>query len=290
MSLPAYRLINPQANRSFILKAEPFDLHTRWHYHPEIELIYFDEGRTTGVIGSGFQQFEKGDLVLFGSNFPHVLKEDPVFKCQNPHVAPSGVIIQFTESFLGTDFLHKPEMHAVLIMLEKARRGIRFHKVVAESVRDSLLSIHLLPETRKLLMLLDLLITLSEAREFDLLVPATYCYDHTRDEERMSLVNQYVFEHYREEITVATIASIANMTETSFCRYFKSRTLKTFTRFLNEVRIAYASELLSGRDYSVTDVCFESGYNNLSYFNRQFKNIMKMSPRAFKQWKITASA
>lgn len=67
---PSYRLIQPQANRSFVFKLEPFGLHTRWHYHPEVELIYFMEGRTSAVIGESFQEFEEGDLVLLGANFP----------------------------------------------------------------------------------------------------------------------------------------------------------------------------------------------------------------------------
>src|ERR687889_654339 len=105
MTEPAYRLINPQANRSFIFKWEPFDLTTRWHYHPEIELIYFIKGRTSGVIGERFHQFNEGDLAILGANFPHVLQEDREFKRQFPDERPFGLIIQFTKEFLGKDFL-----------------------------------------------------------------------------------------------------------------------------------------------------------------------------------------
>jgi AraC-like DNA-binding protein len=290
MSLPAYRLIHPQANRSFILKAEPFDLHTRWHYHPEIELIYFEEGRTTAVIGQGFQQFDKGDLVLLGANFPHVLKEDPLFKQQSPGILPSGIIIQFTETFLGDDFFDKPEMYLVRQMLNKAKRGLKFSAESIDLVIDLLRSLHKLAEHRKLLVLLEVLVNLAEATQVEFLTPKDYFYDHTQDEERMHAINQFVYEHFQDDLPISTIAAVANMTETSFCRYFKSRTLKTFTRFLNEVRIAYASRLLSSAESSVTTVCFDSGFNNLSYFNRQFRNIMKMSPQQFRKWKLTAAA
>jgi AraC-like DNA-binding protein len=289
MTEPAYRLINPQANRSFVFKWEPFDLNTRWHYHPEVELIYFIKGRTSGVIGEGFYQFEEGDLALLGANFPHVLQEDKEFSRQYPDSAPFGLIIQFTEGFLGNDFLLKPELSSINQLLKKARRGVSFNKVTVEKVSDTLLNMHTLGETRKLLSLLDVLTTLSETEDYRYLTSKDYVYDHTQDEDRMHSVNRYVYQHFSEKISIRDIAMIANMTESSFCRYFKTRTLKSFTKFLNEVRISYSCKLLNNDSYSVTDACFESGFTNLSYFNRQFKTVMKMSPRVYKNWKKNAT-
>jgi AraC-like DNA-binding protein len=104
----------------------------------------------------------------------------------------------------------------------------------------------------------------------------------------MQTINEYVYRNFKEPIRINDIATIANMTVTSFCRYFKSRTLKTFVRFLNEVRISYACRLLNNGNYTITDACFESGFNSLSYFNRQFKAIMKMAPRKYRNWKNEA--
>lgn len=289
MTEPAYRLINPQANRSFVFKWEPFDLTTRWHYHPEIELIFFINGRTSGVIGEGFHQFEEGDLALLGPNFPHVLQEDKEFARQFPEFRPFGLIIQFTEGFLGKDFLEKPELFTINQLLKKARRGLAFNRTIIEKVSPRLLEMHSQSETRKLLSLLEVLTTLSETEDYTFLTPKDYSYDHSQDEDRMHAVNRYVYEHFSEKISIRDIAMIANMTESSFCRYFKSRTLKSFTKFLNEVRISYACKLLNNETYSVTDACFESGFTNLSYFNRQFKSIMKMSPKGYKNWKRKAT-
>lgn len=289
MTEPAYRLINPQANRSFVFKWEPFDLTTRWHYHPEVELIFFIKGRTSGVIGESFHQFEEGDLALLGPNFPHVLQEDKEFARQYPESRPFGLIIQFTEGFLGKDFLQKPELFAINQLLKKSKRGLAFRKTTVEKVSPILLEMHKQNETRKLFSLLDVLNTLSETDDFLFLTPKDYAYDHTQDEDRMHAVNRYVYEHFFERISIRDIALVANMTESSFCRYFKSRTLKSFTKFLNEVRISYACKLLNNETYSVTDACFESGFTNLSYFNRQFKAIMKMSPKAYRNWKRKAT-
>lgn len=290
MTEPAYRLINPQANRSFVFKWEPFDLTTRWHYHPEIELIYFIKGRTSGVIGEGFYQFEEGDLALLGPNFPHVLQEDKEFARHYPESRPFGLIIQFTEGFLGNEFLQKPELFLINQLLKKARRGLAFSSATVKRVSPVLLDMNSMSETRKLLSLLDILTTLSETEDYQYMTPKDYAYDHTQDEDRMHCVNRYVYEHFSEKISIRDISMIANMTESSFCRYFKSRTLKSFTKFLNEVRISYACKLLNNDGYSVTDACFESGFTNLSYFNRQFKFIVKMSPRAYKNWKRNATS
>ncbi len=285
MTQPSYRLIAPQANRSFVFKWEHFDLTTRWHYHPEIELIYFIEGKTTGVIGDGFQHFEEGDLVILGANFPHVLQENREFARQYPDNLPFGLIIQFTEEFLGKDFFQKPELNAVKHLLKKASRGLQFKNRTIAKVSPMLLDMHKCTESRKLLSLLEVLITLSETDDTQYMTSKDYAYDHTQDEDRMHTINQYVYSHFADKISIADIADVANMTETSFCRYFKTRTLKNFTRYLNEIRIAYACRLLSDVHYSVTHVCFESGFNNLSYFTRQFKAIMKMSPQQYQKWK-----
>ena len=289
MSIPSYRLINPQANRCFVLKWEPFGLTTPWHYHPEVELIYFTRGKTTGVIGQGFQEFNEGDLVMLGADFPHVLQEHTQFAREHPSCKPFGLILQFTEGFLGNTFFNIPELLPVNHLLKRSKRGVLFGKRVAEKVSGTLSKMHRLNDSRTLITLLDVLITLSETRDYKYLTPKDYTYDHTFDEERMQRINQYVFEHFKDQISIGDIAKVSNMTETSFCRYFKTRTLKTFVRFLNEVRISYACKLLNNSNCSITDACFESGFNSLSYFNRQFKSIMKMPPLKYKNWKDAAT-
>ncbi len=290
MSIPTYRLINPQANRCYVFKWEPFGLTTPWHYHPELELIYFIKGKTTGVIGEGFVEFNEGDLVLLGANFPHVLQEHVQFQRENPDCKPFGLIIQFTEAFLGQSFFDIPELLPVRQLINKAKRGIIFNKKTVDKVAPVLSKMHRMNDTRKLIVLLDVLATLSEQKAYDYLTPKDYSYEHTQDEVRLQSINEYVYKHFKEPISIAEIAEVVSMTETSFCRYFKNRTLKTFVRFLNEVRVSYASKLLNNDNYSITDACFESGFNSLSYFNRQFKSIMKMSPLQYKKWKHYATA
>jgi AraC-like DNA-binding protein len=223
--------------------------------------------------------------VILGANFPHVLQENKAFAKVNPDCRPFGLILQFTEDFLGADFMKKPELQQVNTLLNKSKRGIHFKKEAIEKVKEPLLNMHRLNEPRKLLSMLDILETLAETDAYDYMTNKNYGYDHTQDEDRMRNIHQYIYEHFTEKITVKDIAGVANMTETSFCRYFKTRTLKNFTRFVNEIRISYACRLLSNTNYTVTAVCFESGFNELSYFTRQFKKIMKLSPQQYQKWK-----
>ncbi|MEJ7589732.1 MAG: AraC family transcriptional regulator [Ferruginibacter sp.] len=285
MTEPSYRLIAPATNQSFVFKWEAFNLATRWHFHPEIELIYIVKGKCSGVIGDGFQQFEEDDLVLLGSNFPHVLQEDREFAKAEPDCKPFGMIIQFTPDFLGSDFFFKPELREVNDLLVRANRGLHFNKAFVRELVPELLQMHKLPETRKLLSLLNILTALAENKAYEFITPKGYNFNPSHDEERMRSINQYVYEHFAGKINIRDVATVANMTETSFCRYFKSRTLKSFTRFLNEVRISYSCKLLGKTNYSVTEVCFESGFNELSYFTRCFKKITGFSPLHYRRLK-----
>lgn len=202
MTEPSYRLIAPQANRSFVFKREPFGLKTRWHYHPEIELIYFIEGSTSAVIGDGFQQFGEGDLLILGANFPHVLQEDKEYARQHPEHKPFGLIIQFTDEFLGKEFLARPELLPVNTLLQKSKRGLHFKKDAVEKVAGTLLQMYELNESRKLLALLDVLMTLGESQMYDFLTSVDYSYDPGQDEERMRNIHQYVYEHFTEPISI----------------------------------------------------------------------------------------
>lgn len=276
---PSYRLINSQKHSSFVIKEEPFDLNTRWHYHPEVELMYFMQGKVSGIMGNRFCEFNEGELLLLGSNFPHVIFDDH----QHDHTSssPFGVVIQFKEDFLGDCFFLAPELKALKILLIKSKSGILFKKEYSEQVNSLLTGISQRKSSRQLLDLLEILNTLAEIEDYEFLTIHNQFNQSELDEERMHVIKKYAYENFKRNIQMAEIAALVNLTETSFCRYYKSRTLKSFTQTLNEIRISYACELLS-KDRSIADVCYESGYSNPAYFSRTFKKIVGMSPSAYK--------
>ena len=283
MVSPSYRLINAQANNSFIIKYEPFDLTTRWHYHPEFELIYFIKGKTSAIMGDGFKEFNEGDLVLLGSNFPHVLQENRDYKNVNPHEKPFGLIIQFQKNFLGNNFFEIPEMAGINQLLNKSSKGLKFDGKTKKIVCRQLLKMPGKNNSEKLLGLLDVLNKLSASNDFEYITGQDYYYNYTDDEERMRKVYEYVYKNFKSKIKIADVASVANMTETSFCRYFKARTLKNFTTFLNEIRIAYTCKNIKSRKCNIVKTSEEAGFNNFSYFCRTFKKIIKMTPYEYKK-------
>jgi transcriptional regulator GlxA family with amidase domain len=110
-----------------------------------------------------------------------------------------------------------------------------------------------------------------------------YLQTQVEDNERINVIFNYVKDHFREQMTLEEIADLANMKVPSFCRYFKKITNKTFTQFVNEYRITHSLKLLSEQPLSITEICFESGFNNFSYFNKTFKEYIKKSPSQYRK-------
>ncbi|RYE16367.1 MAG: AraC family transcriptional regulator, partial [Sphingobacteriales bacterium] len=106
---------------------------------------------------------------------------------------------------------------------------------------------------------------------------------HENDPSKIELVFKYVLDNFRTGVNSRQAASLACLNEAAFCRYFKRRTKKTFSQFVNEVRVTHATGLLLEDNFNITEICFKCGYNNLSYFNRQFKDIMKTTPLGYRK-------
>lgn len=284
---PSYRLINKPANRSFIIKHGTLNLLTRWHYHPEIEIAFMLEGNAHAVIGQRFVEFKKGELLLLGANLPHVIYENADYAAKSNVPLPTGLIIQFKENFLGSEFIDSPEMSEVKKLFSLSSNGIRFSRQLTSKLATQLNGLNAVQEKRKILVLLDILITLAEASplDYEVLTTDENIQSVQHDEERMMRIKNFLLKNFKKKITIEQMASMVHMSESSFCRYFASRTLKNFTQYLNEIRISYACRLLAKSDYSISDACFESGFNSISYFNRQFKRVLNKTPKIYQNEK-----
>jgi len=142
----------------------------------------------------------------------------------------------------------------------------------------------------RLIELLTLLEMLATTEEYRLLASPGFVQKYNSSgTERMTLVYDYIMNHFKEDIRLEEVAAIANMTGPSFCRFFKACTRKTFSRFLNEIRIGFACKLLQEGHFSIAEICYESGFNNLSNFNRQFKKIMEESPLEYRKTREKSS-
>lgn len=251
--------------------------HTFWHYHPELELVYVNGGSGKRQIGSHISYYRKGDLILIGSDLPHCGFTDSLseHECET--------VIQIQPDFLGEGFFDIPEMKNVKSLLETARMGIVFHGRDKREIGREIESLNGKNNYEKLLGLLKVFHLLSEAENYTILNARGFVLEaELKDNNRINMIFNFVKEEFRRPIPLEEIAEIANMTVPSFCRYFKKITGKTFTEFVNEYRLVHATKLLHEKQMSILDVCYESGFNNFSHFNKQFRKFTGKSPSFYR--------
>lgn len=316
MKQPLRKDLEPIA-ASFIVKrlAEPhFD--PQWHFHPHYQLFLVEEGTGTRFIGDSIKPFGPGDLVFLGPNLPHLWRSDQAYFCPQAHpkqaqpglarpqtadlqtaqpdyandpVAPPlvarGIVVYFSEDFLGNGFFEKQEMTALRLLLSYARQGLEWTGSTRDRVVAALQHLTSLPVGfGRVLHLLTLLNELSHATDHRFLTSPGYTNTVKPGEtdgtayRRMQLVHDYVLGHFPDDLSLDTIADLAGMTPPAFCRYFKARANKTFSEFVSEVRVGHACKLLINGRLNITQVSFESGFRTLSNFNRQFKDITGQTP------------
>lgn len=274
-------------NRS-IIQHKSFNLenHTNenflkvWHYHPEVELILVREGTGTRFIGDSIENFRPGEIVLIGKSLPHLWLYDEICLEDDSDPKAKTQVIHFHEKF--TAGLSKfPEMTDIIDLFDKASRGISFkesNKCIIQTI-DKMFELH---GYDKVIALLDVLKYLSEQKEYNMLSSAGYVKSfRERKNSKIVPVYEYVMNNFTERIRLNKAADLANMNPSAFSRYFKRIHKKTFTKYVNEVKIGYACKLLIEQKYNISEVCYRSGFNNVSNFNRQFKSLKKMTPTEF---------
>ncbi len=255
---------------------------TPWHYHPEIEIVFMKKSTGQKYIGSSISGFEPGDLVMIGSYLPHFYKNDEAYLNPKSNLKASSIVIHFEEGFLGADFFKKPECLEIKNMLDRSRRGIQFHKSFADEVSKDFNELTSKSGIERLLAFLDLLNKMGRTKAYDYLTSEPMYLNNQVDSDRIKKVFEYVIQNFQKEIKLEDIASLASMSQSAFSRYFKKRTRKTFSTFLTEIRIEHACKLLQQDKLNVSEISYESGFNNLSNFNRQFKSIKKTTPLTYR--------
>ena len=277
---PILRKVDSGHNYSFSIHEDiyPF-LYNHWHYHPEAELAYIRKGTGIRLAGDSVEQFEDGDLILLGADLPHYWRSDVIYFKENSGMQVEAVAIHFKEDFWGRDFLELPEMLPIKKLLQQAKRGIKISGKTKKIIIPKMEAMLTTTNSGRIEGLLNLLQIIAGSKDRVLLSSTgfTKMYD-TADTERINDIYNYTFNNFKKQITVKKIAAAVNISPNSFCRYFKTRTLKTYWQFLIEVRIGNACKLLIENKMSVAAICYECGFNNLSNFNRHFKSIIQMNP------------
>jgi AraC-like DNA-binding protein/quercetin dioxygenase-like cupin family protein len=258
-------------------KLSPEKFSWQYHYHPEYELVYVMTGNGTRQVGNHISNYENGDLVLMGPDLPH-----SGFGL-NSRGSIEQVVVQFKKDVFAPSLLQRPEMKLINVLLDKSRYGISFGQTTKEKVTKKLLRLLKLQPFDRFLELIHILQVLAGTEDYILLnaqvtLPTTIRKVHIR----LQNIFNYVEQNYQEEINIKKVADIAHLTVPAFCNYFKKIMTITFTDFMNQFRIEKACILLQ-QEKSVGEVCFECGFNNVPYFNKVFKNIIKKTPSEFKK-------
>jgi AraC-like DNA-binding protein len=255
-----------------------------WHAHSEYQLFVVLKGTGTRFIGDSIRSFKPGELILTGPNLPHLWRSDEAYFKKNNSLKTRGIVIYFHENFLGEDSLNKVEMHRLKTLFNKSMRGLDFYGHNKVLVIELMKELPELDGIRRLIHLLQILEILATTKEYHYISSTPYDERFNEHEtDRLNKVYEYVIKNYRNKIPLEEMANLLHMTPTSFSRYFAMKNNKTYSRFVAEIRVKHACEMLNETDMSVAEICYECGFNTLSNFNKQFKDIMLKKPREYKK-------
>ncbi|BFP39671.1 AraC family transcriptional regulator [Flavobacteriaceae bacterium GF1] len=277
---PTFEAIEPNFGNSFTYNKydeSSSKNHTIWHYHPEIELVYVNSGAGKRQIGSHVSYFRDGDLILIGSNLPHCgfMEKNTGNKSQT--------VIHMKKNFLGNDFFGIPEMAKIQKLLDIAKSGIAFTGKTKTKIGEKMEVMEYQSDFQRLLSILNILNELGASDDYTVLNAEGFTMQsEVKDNDRINIVFNHVKNNFKDDISLDEMADMVSMTVPSFCRYFKKITNKTFTQFVNEYRLVHASKLLAEQPMSITEVCYESGFNNFSHFNKSFKAFTGQNPSEYR--------
>jgi AraC-like DNA-binding protein len=248
-----------------------------WHFHPEYEIVYVEAQDGVRHVGDHITRYKKNDLVFIGPNIPHLNFDYGV------HTECEQVVIQMKEDFLGKDFFNIPELSAIRNLFQRGKKGLSFTGETKSRIGARLKKLPGLNHFDQLIELLGILQQLASTEEVDSLNSRPVATPFVAKEQaRIQTIHRFVEENYNRNIDVREVAGLIHITTAAFCRYFKKNMRCTFTDFLNQYRINQAKRMLM-HDKNVTEACFESGFENLSYFNKTFKRFAGENPSQFRK-------
>lgn len=266
----------------FNIKKEYFtEVKVPWHVHVEYELAFIKMAMGSKHIGSSFEKIVGEELLMVGPYLPHNWQN---FMSSEDSAKDYQIVIHFDRNVFGHTFFDLPPFSSIKELLRHSESGISFDEETTKYAGDVMEKMLHMNEFDKCITLLNLLKTLSTKSSFEKL--SNYGYRNADSDAKMSRMNEifrFINLNYDKKITLKELADIANMVPQAFCTYFKSRTGKTPVEFVNEVRITHACNMLCAEDINIEKICYDTGFNSISNFNKQFKKVIGMSPKEFQQ-------
>jgi AraC-like DNA-binding protein len=270
-------IVLPGPGQSFKLFTPSLKNYFFWHFHPEYELVYVEASNGIRHVGQHISSYMGSDLVLIGPNVPHLNFDYGI------ETEYRQVVVQLKENFLGDAFIETPEFHSIRKLFEKAYLGLSFGGKTKKSVAEKLRNMQGRSHFDQLLDLLEVFQILATSKEVTKLNEQDTSIKLFMDDKiRMGAIYKYIHSNYDNRPDVNEVARSVHLSTPAFCRYFKKQTKMTFTDFVNQYRITQAKTLLL-KDVSVSEACFEVGFESLSYFNKLFNKLTGENPSAFRR-------
>jgi AraC-like DNA-binding protein len=261
------------------------DFSAIWHYHPELELHYVIRGEGIRLVGDNISSFSADELVFLGENLPHSWRLNEEFIKDNGRQNAQAMLLQFLPDCLGKNIISLPEAYMIPKLFEKAKSGMIIHGQTKKTLVNLLLQSQNATNMDRIIILLTILKTLAETEEYDQIVNTKNTLYQSNEAEnlRINKICNYTLAHYKNDITLQEVASLSNLSVTSFCRYFKAMTKKTYYDFLIETRVSNACRFLIENKLPTEVICFDCGFKNVSNFYRHFKNVTGLTPLDYKR-------
>jgi len=250
-----------------------------YHFHPEMELTWIRKSSGKRFVGGNVSDYEPDDLVLVGSNIPHCWQS---ISKASPEQA-QAIVIQFHPDFAGEVFLGLPELNKIQNLLKKSHTGIVIKGDTKSEIISKINQCASADRFHRLLRFIEILDLIANSKETEPIDQQLSGFSaSTVETKRFQKVFSYLIEHYQQEVSLKSVAAVANLTPTAFCRHFKSITRKTLVEVVTEFRINQACQLLRNSEKSVNAICYDCGFGNISYFNKTFKAVTGHTPLQYR--------
>lgn len=278
-----YEQISLSENQSFSIGIFQDNLEkSTWHYHNNFEISFITEGTGKRIVADSIDEFQPGDLVFIGRKLPHVWIAD-----KEPHTSPSRslemVFLQFTSDVVSPELMSLPEFKFIAKAVALSERGIQIVGQTLNEVSEIMLQLPYLKNFDRMLHFFRLMDIIGKSETNIQLASREYLrVRFTTGNKRIAAIHEYLMNNYREDVDLKCLAELVNMAEGSLCRFFRMNMGMTVFEYLNQLKVELACKLLMDRDLSILKVCLDSGFNNLSHFNKQFKKINGLPPSEYR--------
>lgn len=250
------------------------------HSHKNFEINYIVNGWGTRIIGDNIETFYNGDLVILGPDLPHSWEIQGV----SEGLSPECITLHFHEQFLDKQIMKSPELEPIYGLMRESSLGIQFFGTETLDVAYVLQKMFEASPLRRLIYLLEVFEILISTKERKTLAKAGFLKDSQNTQnDKLNRVYQFIMTNFTKKVYLKEVSAICHMSSSAFCRFFEQSTGKTLFQYLKEVRIGYACKLLQETDMSISSICYESGFNNFSHFNNQFKEVNTVSPGEYRK-------